>query len=51
MAIYPGDIISHAEMCIEEAVSLQKGMNFRIKAGTSVMQDVITKRSSLCRQS
>ena len=37
MAIYPGDIISHAEMCIEEGVSLQKGMNFRIKGGTTVI--------------
>lgn len=25
--IYPGDIISHAEMCLEEGVSLQRGMN------------------------
>ena len=37
MAIYPGDIISHAAMCMEESVSLQKGMNFRIKGGTSVI--------------
>jgi hypothetical protein len=37
MAIHPGDIISHAEMCIEEGVSLQKGMNFRIKGGTTVI--------------
>ena len=37
MAIYPGDIISHAEMCIEEGVSLQKGMNFRIKGGNTVI--------------
>jgi hypothetical protein len=37
MAIYPGDIISHAEMCIEEGISLQKGMNFRIKGGTTVI--------------
>jgi len=33
MAVYPGDIISHAEMCIEEGVSLQKGMNFRVRGG------------------
>src|SRR5450432_2509010 len=37
MTIYPGDIISHAEMCIEEGVSLQKGMNFRIKGGSTVI--------------
>lgn len=37
MAIYPGDIISHAEMCMEEGISLQKGMNFRVKGGTTVI--------------
>ncbi len=37
MAIYSGDIISHAEMSVEEGVSLQKGMNFRIKGGTTVI--------------
>ena len=35
--IYPGDIISHAEMCIEEGVSLQRGMNFRLKGGSTVI--------------
>jgi hypothetical protein len=35
--ITPGDIISHAEMCLTEGVSLQKGMNFRLKGGTSVI--------------
>lgn len=33
----PGDIISHAEMCLQEGVSLQRGMNFRLKGGTSVI--------------
>ena len=37
MTIYPGDIISHTEMCLEEGVSLQRGMNFRLKGGTSVI--------------
>lgn len=37
MAINPGDIISHAEMCLEEGISLQKGMNFRIKGGHTVI--------------
>lgn len=37
MPIYPGDIISHAEMCLEEGISLQKGMNFRIKGGITVI--------------
>src|SRR5689334_13446393 len=43
MPIYPGDIISHAEMCIEEGVSLQKGMNFRIKQGSTVILMSIRK--------
>jgi hypothetical protein len=34
--IHPGDIISHAEMCLQEGVSLQRRMNFRLKGGTSV---------------
>lgn len=37
MALYPGDIISHAEMCIEEGVSLQKGMNYKIRGGNTVI--------------
>lgn len=35
--IYPGDIISHAEMCIEEGVSLQRGMNFKLKGRSTVI--------------
>lgn len=36
--IYPGDIISHVQMCSEEGgVMLQRGMNFRIKGNTSVI--------------
>lgn len=37
MIIYPGDIISHAQMCIEEGVSLQKGMNYKIRGETTVI--------------
>ena len=37
MSIQPGDIISHAQMCIEEGISLQKGMNFKIKGETTVI--------------
>lgn len=37
MTIHPGDIISHAQMCLEEGVSLQKGMNFKIKGRTTVI--------------
>ncbi len=35
--IHPGDIVSHTEMCMKEGVSLQKGMNFRLKGGASVI--------------
>jgi len=37
MAIYSGDIISHAEMSVEEGLSLQKGMNYRVKGGPTVI--------------
>lgn len=37
MSIHPGDIISHAQMCLEEGVSLQKGMNFKIKGERTVI--------------
>jgi len=35
--IQPGDVISHTEMCLEEMVSLQRGMNFRLKNSCSVI--------------
>lgn len=35
--IQPGDIISHATMCVVEGISLQKGMNYRIKGGHTVI--------------
>jgi len=35
--ILPGDIISYITMCITEGVSLQKGMNFRIKGKQTVI--------------
>ena len=35
--IQPGDIISHTQMCLEEGVSLQRGMNFRLKGGSTVI--------------
>jgi hypothetical protein len=36
--IFPGDIISHAEMCVAEGgVMLQRGMNFKLRGGTSVI--------------
>lgn len=33
----PGDIISYNEMCLEEGYSLQRGMNYRVKGGPSVI--------------
>jgi HNH endonuclease len=35
--IAPGDVISYIEMCQEEGASLQRGMNFRLKGGLSVI--------------
>jgi hypothetical protein len=33
----PGDVISYIEMCQEEGASLQRGMNFRLRSGVSVI--------------
>ena len=35
--IKPGDIISYNEMCLEEEYSLQRGMNFQVNGGISVI--------------
>ncbi len=35
--IKPGDIISYSEMCLVEGFSLQRGMNFQVNGGTSVI--------------
>lgn len=35
--IRPGDVISYLEMCREEGVNLQRGMNFRLRGGVSVI--------------
>jgi hypothetical protein len=35
--IYPGDIISHTEMCLEEGLSLQRGMNFQVHGSLSII--------------
>lgn len=35
--IQPGDIISYNEMCLNEGYSLQRGMNFQVNGGTSVI--------------
>ncbi len=35
--IKPGDVISYLEMCSEEGVNLQRGMNFRLRGGYSVI--------------
>ncbi len=36
-SIKPGDVISYLEMCTAEGVNLQRGMNFRLKDGDSVI--------------
>lgn len=35
--IKPGDVISYLEMCSEEKVNLQRGMNFRLHGGFSII--------------
>lgn len=35
--IKQGDVISYLDMCKEEGVNLQRGMNFRLKGGFSVI--------------
>ncbi len=35
--ISPGDVIAYLEMCREESVNLQRGMNFRLRGGFSVI--------------
>jgi hypothetical protein len=35
--IEQGDVISYMRMCAEEGENLQRGMNFRIRAGVSVI--------------
>ncbi|MEO6404576.1 MAG: HNH endonuclease [Ferruginibacter sp.] len=45
-SIYPGDIISHTQMCIEEGgIMLQRGMNFRLCGNTSVILISVRKGS------
>lgn len=36
-AIAPGDVLSYAEMCQVEGTHLQRGMNFRLRGGLSVV--------------
>jgi len=33
----PGDVISYLEMCAEEKVNLQRGMNYHLHPSTSVI--------------
>jgi hypothetical protein len=33
----PGDVISYLDMCRKEEVNLQRGMNFRLRGGMSVI--------------
>lgn len=39
----PGDIVSYLDMCREEGASLQRGMNYRLKGGMSVVLMSIRK--------
>jgi hypothetical protein len=41
--VTPGDILSYLEMCAREGVSLQRGMNFRLKGQMSVILMSIRK--------
>lgn len=41
--ILPGDIISYSQMCVAEGYSLQRGMNFRVKGGPTVILMSIRK--------
>jgi HNH endonuclease len=34
---YPGDVLSYLDMCQKEGVNLQRGMNFRLRGGLSVI--------------
>ncbi len=36
-SMYPGEVVSHAQMCLVEGISLQHGMNFRVRGGKSVL--------------
>ena len=35
--VHQGDVIAYLDMCREEGVNLQRGMNFRLKGGLSVI--------------
>jgi|SRR5690348_312462 len=37
MAMRPGDVISYLAMCTQQGVNLQKGMNFRLRRGRTVI--------------
>ena len=41
--IKPGDVISYLDMCREEGVNLQRGMNFRLRSGLTVVLMSIRK--------
>ena len=36
-SLKPGDVISYMQMCSAEGVNLQRGMNFRLRGGMSVI--------------
>lgn len=44
-----GDVISYIEMCTEEGVSLQRGMNFRLGGSMSVILMSVRAGSAIRR--
>jgi HNH endonuclease len=35
--VHAGDVISYSEMCAQEGLSLQRGMNFKVRGGLSIV--------------
>lgn len=44
MSFEAGEVISYMEMCLEEGTSLQRGMNYRLKSGRTVV--LMSRRSN-----
>lgn len=48
--INPGDVISYLQMCQEEGVNLQRGMNFRLRGGFSIILMSLRPNAPYCDQ-
>ena len=48
--VNPGDVISYLQMCQEEGVNLQKGMNFRLRGGFSIILMSLRPNAPYCDQ-